>query len=137
MKEINITNSSKKFVVDDEDEYKVKLYKWYLHDTKHSLIIKRTQHPQISVASYILDNNGITDHKNRDPFDNRRKNLRKCTNKQNCHNRKCPTNTSGFIGVIWRKDRHMWEARVRINGVDKYLGRFYDPKNAAKTYDEE
>ena len=61
------------------------------------------------------------DHHNHDTLDNRRNNLRACTNSQNIQNRKGSqvNSTSGIRGVSWRKDRMKWEAKIKILGVTK------------------
>lgn len=57
------------------------------------------------------------DHRNRDPFDNRLKNLREITNAQNQHNRLAPkNNTSGIKGVSWSAKMSKWKTTLRIKG---------------------
>lgn len=59
--------------------------------------------------------------------------LRVVTNKQNQENRgKLPSNnTSGVLGVGWRKDRHRWVVRVRHNG-ELYNGGWHKNLAAAE-----
>jgi len=72
------------------------------------------------------------DHKNHNTLWNRRGNLRVCTYSQNAaHRRRVPTNnTSGVIGVFWRKKRKAWIAQLRLNGKQVYLGYFKNKKHA-------
>jgi len=77
------------------------------------------------------------DHKNRDGLDNRRDNLRLATtsqNQQNCTRR--PTNTSGFKGVCWHKEKKKWHARIMVNGKSHNLGYFMTPEGAHAAYSE-
>ena len=77
-----------------------------------------------------------TDHRNGNGLDNRRRNLRTCTNAENGQNqRKHCDNTSGFKGVSFDKSRCLWAARVRVAGVDRHLGRFATAIAAARAYD--
>lgn len=66
----------------------------------------------------------VVDHINGNKLDNRRENLRVCTQQKNCLNRSGlnKNNTSGYCGVIWRKDRNKWQARIMEFGKTKYLG---------------
>lgn len=59
----------------------------------------------------------IVDHRNRDPLDNRRVNLRIVNKRQNCLNKKCK-NASGFIGVCIknRKGRKYCQAKLQLSG---------------------
>lgn len=72
----------------------------------------------------------VTDHVNGDGLDNRRANLRICTNGDNLKNRCRPrTNTSGFKGV--REHRGQFLARVGR----EHLGTYLTAADAAKAYD--
>jgi len=77
------------------------------------------------------------DHKNHDTLDNRRTNLRKCTEQQNGYNcRKHRRNTSGFKGVFWDEGERKWRAAIRHNNKLIHLGRFFSKEAAARCYDE-
>lgn len=75
------------------------------------------------------------DHVNHDGLDNRRENLRVCSNAQNMWNRKGPqrNNRSGYIGV-YRK-RSKWSACICTNGKTRYLGVYETPEEAARVRD--
>ena len=65
------------------------------------------------------------DHINRDRYDNRIKNLRDVNAKINGQNRSIGiNNTSGTIGVIWDKRRMKYQANIRYNKINKFLGYF-------------
>jgi hypothetical protein len=79
------------------------------------------------------------DHVNHDTLDNRRCNLRVCTNSENLMNRgKTKSNTSGFKGVNREKrlKRKKYRARITANKKTFYLGNFDDPAQAGEAYQE-
>jgi hypothetical protein len=74
------------------------------------------------------------DHINGNRSDNRRINLRLATigqNNQNLNKIK-NNNTSGVRGVHWRARNKRWEARIKVQGKEIYLGYFKDIKEAEK-----
>jgi hypothetical protein len=80
----------------------------------------------------------IVDHVNRDRLDNRRSNLRLVTVAQNTQNsgpKKTKGRTSSFKGVCLDKQSGKWQAQIKVKGISKYLGQFYDEADAAKAYD--
>lgn len=73
------------------------------------------------------------DHRNGNGLDNRRSNLRVCTESQDLGNSKLrKDNTSGYKGVHFFHGR--WRARIAINGKRISLGMFSDPWEAAQAY---
>lgn len=79
-----------------------------------------------------------TDHINRNPLDNRRKNLRVATNQQNKFNKsKLKNNTSGYKGVTEVKRGNNINYQVYIGHANKniYIGFFENAREAAKAYD--
>ena len=75
------------------------------------------------------------DHINGDSLDNRRANLRICTQKENMRNRRrVKGSRSPFIGVHLVKGRY--ESRLKVDYTNLYLGRFDTPEEAARVRDE-
>lgn len=75
------------------------------------------------------------DHINGIRTDNRKQNLRVCTNAENSRNRgKMGRNTSGYKGVYWHKRAGKWVSYIKFNGKQRNLGLFMDERDAAKAY---
>jgi hypothetical protein len=85
------------------------------------------------ILGYDFGDKKITDHINRNGLDNRRKNLRTVEYSINIMNSRI-RNTSGYRGVS--RDHGKWTVRFSIKGTQIYGGRFMDPIEAAKKYDE-
>jgi hypothetical protein len=69
-------------------------------------------------------------------FDNRKANLRFCTNTENIRNQtpNPSKGTSRFKGVYWNKRRNSWSAQIVVDG--KKIRRSHaDERAAAKCYD--
>lgn len=69
--------------------------------------------------------NAQTDHINHDRSDNRPDNLRSVTRQENQRNQSIRvTNTSGTLGVSWKKRDKRWCAAISVNGKHHNLGNF-------------
>jgi hypothetical protein len=67
----------------------------------------------------------VVDHINGDGLDNRKINLRICSNKDNGHNHRLHSrNTSGYSGVLFDERRQMWAVTIGVDNRKIYLGRF-------------
>jgi hypothetical protein len=78
---------------------------------------------------------GEIDHINGDGLDNRIDNLRSVDRLGNARNQPLPVNnTSGVIGVHWRRSSDKWRARITVNGQKLELGDFnkFDDAVAAR-----
>lgn len=77
---------------------------------------------------------GVVDHVNGNPLDNRLANLRVGTQKENLYNRgPSRTNTTGYKGVSKITGYDLW--RATIGG--KHVGTFKNPEDAAAAYQAE
>lgn len=76
---------------------------------------------------------GVIDHVNGDPSDNRICNLRVVTHAENMRNmRLSERNTSGVCGVYRHKPSGKWIAAIKANGKSKHLGYFSDFRDAVE-----
>ena len=81
------------------------------------------------------NNDEVVDHANGDPLDNRRVNLRLCTQGQNVKNQKVKkNNTTGVKGVCIMRGKYV--ARIKVNYKNHWLGSFEKLEDAAKAYRE-
>lgn len=75
------------------------------------------------------------DHINGRRSDNRLANLRQAARFENHQNKGIQSNnTSGHIGVSWRKNRGRWIAQIRTLGVNRYLGSYKTAEEARDAY---
>ena len=112
------------FIIDACDVEKVKYHKWRF---SHSHVATGNTNV-IDLSHIILDipiekNYTVVDHINGDAKDNRRCNLRICTQAQNrLNNSFMSNNTSGFIGVSYKKDRNRYDPEIRFGYTRCHLG---------------
>ena len=126
-----------KFALVDERDFEM-LSKFMWHLDGKSYVATKINRQQIKMHSMIIGRSSHKhpiDHRNRNPLDNRRKNLRVVTGGQNRVNSKInDNNTSGFKGV--HRCAGGWVARIGYNDQRLYLGYFQDPELAARAYDD-
>lgn len=128
-------NTNKPFYFDVEDYNKIKDYCWYEVTQRNNYHRLEAHSPilKMPIKFHHLLNGHDCDHINRNPLNNRRCNLRKCTKQENNYNHSLRIdNTSGISGVHWYTSRKKWVARIGINGKQKLLGRF-DSRDEAIT----
>jgi hypothetical protein len=133
MKEL-VTKDGKKVMVDDDvhEHYKNESLNWC-----HNAVRLRFQ--GVSLARVILgvEEHLVPDHKDGNPLNCQRDNLRIATRQQNSCNQKIrSTNTSGYKGVSWHSRRYKWQAYIMVNYKRVYLGLFGTAEDAAKAYNE-
>ncbi len=80
----------------------------------------------------------VVDHISGDGLDNRRRNLRVCSQAQNSANRRAAIyGTSAYRGVFWREDAGKWAASISVAGRSYHLGFFETEEEAARAWDIE
>ncbi len=80
------------------------------------------------------DSDPLIDHKDGDGLNNRRSNLRWCTQSQNCANRRHGNPKSGFRGVSYNSRVKRWASVIYVKGKRIRLGHFRELMDAAKAY---
>lgn len=115
------------FFIDLDDIEKVKYKKWRL-SAGHVIIGQPTKKQQKELSHVILsidklEKGIVVDHIDGNSLNNTKVNLRICTQGENTLNKSfVSNNTSGFIGVSYRKDRNRYDPEIRRNGIRCHLG---------------
>lgn len=128
-------------IVDVEDFVWVSRYNWFAHwspCTKSFYALRGTpnglENMHRIIAGCKADED--CDHRNNNTLDNRRGNLRKCSQAQNARNKRTYKNSSTSLkGVTYRARTGKWEARIQVNGRRIHIGEYASPVQAAKAYD--
>lgn len=78
----------------------------------------------------------IIDHKDRNPTNNKIKNLREICHQRNMQNRTDPMKGSSipFLGVYFDKSRNKYVSEITVDNKKKHLGRFETPELAHEAY---
>lgn len=127
-------------IVDDDDFERVSQHKWTVMKTKRRFYAFRqiwARHKNELMHRFILlAPAGVqVDHINGDGLDNRRSNLRLCSNAENSRNQLKRRGTSSqYKGVYWNKSRRTWTAQIKVNYQVHYLGCFAIEKEAHDAY---
>ena len=151
-REISLTNSDLKGIVDDALYDQIAAHNWQLHP-KTGYIYRCMSLPPVNgkrrnkslyLSRVIM---GVewksrfeveVDHKDRNKLDNQRYNLRFATRVQNIVNRPSkPGSESKFKGVTVRRNISgtVFRAKYRFEGKDYDLGQFESEEAAARAYD--
>ena len=134
MKKIKLTQGQVTLVDDVDYEYLMQ-WKWCASWTRDSFRAKRAL-PEVNgkqkfiyMYTTIAERMGIDtrriDHKDHNPLNNRRSNLRSATGSQNLHNHgPNKNNTTGVKGVSFDKARGKYVSKITVEGKHYRLGRF-------------
>lgn len=125
-------------LIDAEDYPKVKDYSWHIACQKKpypARSIKKNGSNALEFMHRVILNppDGMfVDHIDGDRLDNRKCNLRICTDTQNRWNKKMNVGSSTFKGV--HKNGGRWRATISANGIKYQLGSFGTEIEAAIAY---
>lgn len=148
MKELKLANGGFVALIDDEDFELVNKWHWRAHvcrgrvrPYRKAYDKEKKRYKTLFLSKFLINPplGKLVDHKNNNPLDNRRENLRLCNRSQNCYNSKLPKNsTTGFKGVTMKLSGGTWWCYVQIQVEKKRrsLGYFDCPIEAAKCYDK-
>ena len=128
----------KETIVDDEDYEYLNRWNWcFKPDRVNSGYACRGRNPVILMHRFILKitNSKIhIDHINGNKLDNRKENLRISTQSQNkANSKKYRNGKTKYKGTVKKLNR--WQAQIRVNNKNMYLGSFLTEEEAAKAYD--
>lgn len=123
------------FFVDANDAIDVSHHSWCISKSG-GYVVSRIDGKIVRLHRYLLrpQDNAVVDHINGNPLDNRRNNLRICTNTENARNAKLSkNNSSGATGVSLTRSGK-YKARITVNRKNITLGLFdtFDDALAAR-----
>lgn len=131
-------------LIDDEDAPRVLPFRWSPSVRKNGdVYVRRNEYRSgkahaVYLHRFLVEagSGQLVDHKNLDPLDNRKANLRLTDKAGNGTNRhKQARGSSRFKGVHYYTARSCWCAEVRYRGKRKHVGYFTDEREAARAYD--
>lgn len=141
MRRIYLRNKRRYTFIDDEDYESLSKYRWWLSKQGYvmtTLYIPKYKQKHIYLHRMVLPGVPIVDHKDRNPLNNQKDNLRACTVRQNSHNSKPKSNSvhSKHKGVgiqLGRKKK--WRMRINVN--ERVITRYFLTEiEASKAYEE-
>lgn len=157
MKKIKLTKG-KYALVDDSDFDWLNGFNWFANEMSHGkyrvMRNKTKSNPFIYMHRMVLglsDTSKKIDHKDRNPLNNQRDNLRICNDRQNaCNTTSAKNSTSKYLGVClsrqeqkyktkkgWKISKsEAWRATIFKDRKQIDLGRFKNEKDAARAYNE-
>lgn len=133
-------------LIDDEDAEYVATHKWHaarmgtkskplFYAVRNITIAKNKGRLELMHRRILGAPKGmVVDHINHDTLDNRRQNLRLCSQAENMKNMRGRANKYGFRGIT-KSSPGTFLASICVGGKAKYLGNFKSAEEAARAYD--
>jgi hypothetical protein len=142
MKKVRLSNGDST-LIDDADLEKASQFAWHWHEDDRTrdyghvcATWDRSRHKQVHITLHSLILSAppgyVVDHRDNDPLNNQRANLRICTQQHNVWNRR-KGRKRAYKGITL--DRGKYKASIYRNGKATNLGRFDTPEEAALAYD--
>lgn len=130
-------------LIDEEDWERVSGFGWYAILTAGGMwrvvatLPNSDGHKKVYLHRLLLNapSNRFVDHISGDTLDNRKANLRICTNAENQQNSSGRLGASRFKGVSWFARRSRWRVAFNWKGKTHFVGYFADEEEAARAYD--
>lgn len=118
------TSKGEPFVVDEQDADAVSRYTWCV--SAKGYLVANIRGKVTKLHRYILnpERNEIIDHRNGNKMDNRRCNLRICTNTENVRN--CRTSKNNVIGIKGVKvtPAGKYNSSITVDGKKVHIGNY-------------
>lgn len=135
------------FFVDESDLKNISMHSWRIYPTNRnyfrvetSVSIGNNRNSHFTLCRFLLNPTGgyYVDHKDCDPLNNRRDNLRLSLPIENSHNApKTRFKTSSiYKGVCWHKRKKLWMTLISCNRKSHFVGYFHSEIDAALAYNQ-
>jgi len=138
---IGYDSNNNHFYFDLENYDKIKNHTWIQKGNKDQRFITWIDNKIVYMHHFVLDiinsQDFVIDHINRKPFDNKKINLRMCSqheNSMNCSLSK--NNTTGYNGVSYIEKLNKYRAYIMLNRKQIHLGLFSDINDAIEARKE-
>lgn len=139
-----LSKVNKYTIIDNEDYEWLKESNWFIGGGGYAVKnFTKKKNPRESGTSRLMhrliinpEESELTDHINGNRLDNRKSNLRLCTGWQNAMNTRSNSNSTGFKGVRYIKNRGRYAARITYNYKEIYLGYYKTAIEAADSYNK-
>lgn len=139
-----LTTKKQEILVDEQDYKNIPMLanmKWMISTNGYAICKKYDKliHKYSIFRMHRLVMNALigydVDHIDGNKLNNQKANLRICTRSENARNKKMSkSNTSGYKGVCWFKEREKWMVKISPNGKSITVGYFDNLKEAARAY---
>lgn len=138
---IGYTANGKEFYFDAVDYETISNYCWHINGDGYVCAVQRGTGKNIKMHQLVMHmidktdrKNAVIDHINRNKVDNRKENLRICTNSFNQMNKGLRKDTSsGHIGVSFHKRMNKWVSYLYYNNQRVHYGQYDTKEEAIKT----
>lgn len=138
-----ILRNGEETLVDSEDYENLCRFVWSKHSAGY-VVRSEGSSRKSTFKQYLLHRellaapeSSYVDHINGDKMDNRKVNLRLCTNKDNTRNSSPHKDSSSvYKGVSWYSPTSNWTSRISADGFLYHLGRYPTELEAATAYDK-
>lgn len=123
-------------IVDDEDFELVSNYRWHPHRSRDNALYYASTNVKMHRLVTKAPLGVMVDHINGDALDNRRCNLRLCTNAQNQQNTRSRGGTSQYKGVSFIAKAQKWLGSFVYEGERYHCGLFESEQECARAVDK-
>ena len=126
---IKLWNTDKVAIVSECDYERINKHHWSLSKRGYAVMYNPANKKKVFMHRMVMnaEYGKIIDHKNCDPLDNRRENLRYATKSQNRMN--CPS-TNSHRGVSYHRQSGKWQAYIKKDGKQYALGMYINLEDA-------
>jgi hypothetical protein len=124
-----IFTSDNNFILIDTEEYvRICNYCWSITSNGYAQARDCNEFNSVVLMHRIImdaPKGKVVDHKNHIILDNRKENMRLCTQLENVKNQLLSkANTSGYKGVYWSTEKEKWYVKIGLNNKNLHLGYF-------------
>lgn len=131
-------NFKENIIIDIDDIERVKQYKWHIKVGNNKHVEGKVNGKVKQLHRFIMQEENqkiLIDHINRNPLDNRKSNLRRCTKRENCRNqKKHKDNQVGHKNITLKKDGK-YHVHIYKDYKQYYIGGYANLEDAIKARD--